>query len=722
MKKVYTLILSVCIFIIFGCKQENVVELERIFISKMPNETSFFCGEELDLDGLEVVGVYSDGTIKTISDYTTEPQSGDLITTDSNFEVYVSFENKECSFPLNVVYSYFDVPVIIKQPSSWKALKSQEVILDVDVEEPLEGCILYQWYESIDNVSYKKVYGGNEKTLRITENTECKKTYYVKITHSYTIEEEGNSRVIDPSCKKASIIKSDNVVVEFYEPIKIVTSDSFKSVDLYSTGNIQMQCTAHIFSDNPILFEWYRKAENENDNDTLLKTEVLNLNNFSEITYTTNCKTSVSIFKKHRIESHFVYVRISSSLNGEKFEYVEDIELKSLPNTGLKLLDITTEDSVEPTCRYLRDEGVTSAYATVDKVKVPGRIVLSYNSEVLYDSGEYENKKSGMTIKIRGNGSAYHKKKGFKIKLQKKSDLLLRNNKSYNNKNWALLADGTSLNTMFGFMVSDILGFEWTPKYEYVDLVINGSYRGVYMLVESIEEDDSRISVSDTGYILEEGGNVSLEAMYETLETPSLYFVSKMKKPYSFKFPDDDDNTQEKLDYIKGIINDFEISLKNGNYSDYIDLNSWVSWYLVQDIIGQKDVVGTNKFISKYDNSERTLLKMETPWDFEYLFVDGLKMQQDTKFYTQSLFNNSNTTFVQAYKEKWNIIAPVLAQQVSEKLEAFKLIYLDSLDRGRLLDNKRWGYTITTLEEEIDDINNWILRQIPVITERCEIF
>lgn len=48
------------------------------------------------------------------------------------------------------------------------------------------------------------------------------------------------------------------------------------------------------------------------------------------------------------------------------------------------------------------------------------------------------------------------------------------------------------------------MSMQWTPAYEYVNVMINGKYQGLYMLLESVErDDDCRINVSKNGYIFE---------------------------------------------------------------------------------------------------------------------------------------------------------------------------------------------------------------------------
>ena len=134
----------------------------------------------------------------------------------------------------------------------------------------------------------------------------------------------------------------------------------------------------------------------------------------------------------------------------------------------------------------------------------PLQIRSPWGGVIVYDSGNFLKGESGMTIKIRGNTSAYDEKKPYKIKLQKKADLLLRGEDNiYKDKNWLLIKDET-LNAKMGFKLNELLGFEWTPQYRYVNLVINGNYKGVYMLVEAITRNNKcRLCVDDDGYIFE---------------------------------------------------------------------------------------------------------------------------------------------------------------------------------------------------------------------------
>lgn len=106
---------------------------------------------------------------------------------------------------------------------------------------------------------------------------------------------------------------------------------------------------------------------------------------------------------------------------------------------------------------------------------------------------------------MRGNTSAYYENPPYKVKLQAKSDLLQRGSSVFNNKHWALLNQLTTrdFKSIIGPEVSRLCGLGWKPASRYVNLVLNGRYRGLYLLSETVKEGPSRCNISASGYIME---------------------------------------------------------------------------------------------------------------------------------------------------------------------------------------------------------------------------
>ncbi len=384
--------------------------------------------------------------------------------------------------------------------------------------------------------------------------------------------------------------------------------------------------------------------------------------------------------------------------------------------SNLPLMIINTIDNEEPVCDYV--DSPTGWGASIDNAtKVPSQIQMKKGCEIIYDSGIYENNVSGATIKIRGNTSAYGKRKSYKIKLQKKADLLQyirEDEENHKDKNWCLI-NGKTLNTAVGLFVSEIIGFDWTPAFDYVNVVMNGEYRGLYILIESVERSECRINVhKNEGFIVERDPYFWKEEIY--FDTPDTY---KDVLKYTFKYPDSDNISVESDSYlyIKDFFRKFYYSLPNGNYEDYIDTDSFASWVLVHDLLGTKDYAGSNIFISKYDSGD-SKLKMETPWDFDSIYGEEdswVPIHRFATFVYWDLFRSTNKIFKNAYIEKWNDLSPVFYEDLISKLENLENTRGDAINTSRHLDCIIYNNSYKGIEEEIEEVKSWFVNRIDFI-------
>lgn len=326
------------------------------------------------------------------------------------------------------------------------------------------------------------------------------------------------------------------------------------------------------------------------------------------------------------------------------------LDLQSVLNLGLNVLVVETENGEEPTCDYVSPPAGSLGGGITNATKVPGSLkIYSPQGQLLYNSGEYEKSESGMTIKIRGNTSAYASKKPYKIKLQKKDDLLLRGDKKFNDKNWVLLNDNY-LRLYTGFTVSRLLEEKWTPAGEYVNLIFNDDYRGIYYLVESIERNEkSRINVSESGFILEH------DAYWWNED--GQYILSEFNPllNYTFKYPDFTELDSSSKDYIIETMADYERSLKDDSYPDYIDMESFAKFLLGHDILGTWDGGGSNLYLSKYDDSPNSLIEAGPLWDFDTIEKnEGIWSGLHTGFNRfKYLFEGNDSEFLKVYKGIW---------------------------------------------------------------------
>lgn len=315
------------------------------------------------------------------------------------------------------------------------------------------------------------------------------------------------------------------------------------------------------------------------------------------------------------------------------------------------------------------------------------------NMKILNEDSSESNYKG--TIRIRGNATAGYPKKPYKIKLSEKAEIL----GMPKNKSWVLLAnycDKTLMRTAIGFKTSELLNLSWTPKAEFVELIINDEYLGNYLLTESVKEGKNRVDINDDvkkgdyGYLIEKDGYYASE--------PVWFVTSDYKYGYSFKFPDNEDITTEIKEYIENYINDFERVLKSENtlafdeengYQKYIDLDSWCRWFLVQNIIANLD---SNYFMYKKDTTSSKLY-MGPVWDFEWSigigWYDGARPNPNhgwiNPIYFERLLDDSH--FSAKVKEIWRSELSGLETELLGYIEELR----EKLSKSQKVNFTRWN-------------------------------
>ena len=418
-----------------------------------------------------------------------------------------------------------------------------------------------------------------------------------------------------------------------------------------------------------------------------------------------NLKAMNYIIKKFFTIAFLAILLLAAGCKDDKNNHSEPSPVPQNPE--LPTVMIETVNGEELTCELVQAPEGCLGQSIRNANKVGAKMVIVQDGQTLYDSGDYQESEKGMTIKIRGNSSAYKRKKGYKLKLQKKADLLGRNDAKYEDKEWVLITDErTSLNTLIGLKVSELLGLPWTPAYKFVYLELNGDPRGLYLLMESVKRKATRLDISKEGYIFE------LDPYWWNED---LYFETRMTETpevkYTFKYPDPEDITPEQVSYLKGYMDEMEEALIDYNhYQEYIDVESFAAWVLAQDILGNFDGFGSNIFMTKYDNTPNSKIKMGNLWDFDAIMSTPGEWSESHRYplFVRLLTNGSDTSMATAYEKLWD------AQKDSLFIKLYA--YLDRLaasEEGKNLnqafkvDTERWGRQATTVEESIEKAKAW---------------
>ena len=461
------------------------------------------------------------------------------------------------------------------------------------------------------------------------------------------------------------------------------------SIINFSQAGESVELSCNIELDGSVSYQWYRSESNSNVSGMAL--DGANSSHYI---------TEPFLNKEFR----FYYCVATSSEGVSKSSKVFVVAY-----TGLPTVRINTLNGEEPSAEYAYAAENSYGRSITNVTKSPASMqIVDSSRNLVYESGEYKYKASGLTIKLRGNTSAVvGGKSSYKLKLQKKADLLAhlisRSGKSFQDKEWILHKTATTLGHVIGFTVCDIAGVPWTPKYAFVNVVINNDYRGLYLLMESVNRSESRADVSENGYIIERDAYWWNE---------NVKFVTPLyNQKFTFKYPDDDDVSEEQLSYIEEYMNMLEQHMGDGSYDDYIDVKSFARWLLVHDFLGSWDAAGSNIFMSKYDATEKTKLRMLTNWDFDSNFMQEGKwsvQHNDERIYAASMFKSFNRTFANMYRDLYDSIAPVLWSTLEKKLKKLQEALGVQINLSRCCEFFRWNVDgVSSVEYDIWCAKKW---------------
>lgn len=388
-------------------------------------------------------------------------------------------------------------------------------------------------------------------------------------------------------------------------------------------------------------------------------------------------------------------------------EYVYDrlfLDYSQLPD--LPLIVIETENNVDPTYVNAVKTGSNLWGETItDNEYVRG--VVSFEGK------DIPNISCDARIRVRGNTTAVNQdKKSYKIVLDNEYDLLGRGDE-YEDTEWLLLNAGTNLKTYIGSYLGTYLGSEWQPQMQYVNVIMNGDWKGCYLLSESVKQSSSRCSISEDGYLFENDAYWwNSNEYFKTSFQPSQF-------GFTVKYPDIKDKNDVRLSQLRKYMQIIEdkIMAADEDLFEYIDAESFAAWILVRDIMGQDDGGGSNIYYYideiNWDNLSENKLKMGPLWDFDVSFVrtDDWSVQHNMEgLYFDYLLENPE--FRKIYVEKWEEIKDTLEDDLSKYLEALYTDMGEELQKSRKLDSARWTIDIPGINGEIEDCMDWVKRRI----------
>jgi beta-glucanase (GH16 family) len=310
---------------------------------------------------------------------------------------------------------------------------------------------------------------------------------------------------------------------------------------------------------------------------------------------------------------------------------------------SLQTNEITANDFTQiVNYRVTSASGLSRTYA-VDLTKFTGLPIVYINTDngvsinskddyvtatISVDGGRYISDMEATAIEIRGRGNStwdLHPKKPYQMKFDSKESFL----DMPEDKKWLLLAeysDKTMLRNTIAFEMGYLSSLDWTPQGEFAEVYLNGQYNGTYNITQKVEQKSNRVDIGNDGFLMEVDNPSRIDAddvHFATDEFP----IIVVKNPDIDRVDENDFAylADPNYIYIKDFVNEFENALFGGNFADYnagytkyIDVESFVDWFLINEIIKNVDSMWFSSIYFNLIPGEK--IKMGPLWDHDLSF------------------------------------------------------------------------------------------------------
>ncbi len=375
----------------------------------------------------------------------------------------------------------------------------------------------------------------------------------------------------------------------------------------------------------------------------------------------------------------------------------------------------------------------------------------------------FNNYNGKISIELRGSSSQMFPKKQYALETEDAQGENL--NVSLlglpEENDWILngpYSDKSLIRNVLIYRLARDLG-HYASRTRFGELVLNGDYRGVYILMEKIKRDKHRVHIAKLkpdevsgddltgGYIvkIDKLAGENVDGWYSIFPP---YPTSTHRIYYQYHYPKPDKIVDEQKQYIQNYIFDFEKTMFSPDYQDQqkgyyskVDLNSFVDYFLLNEISRNVDGYRLSAYLYKDKDSNDPRLHAGPIWDFNIAFGNADYYHAYSTEGWQVFINHdeqfiswddpfqipfwweklvADSVFMKRVIKRWKALRPNLLSK--ERLFALIDSYADTLNEAQARNFERWPVLGThvwpnyfvgnTYQEEIDYLKSWIDKRL----------
>jgi hypothetical protein len=392
------------------------------------------------------------------------------------------------------------------------------------------------------------------------------------------------------------------------------------------------------------------------------------------------------------------------------------------------------------------------------KIEATMKIIERPDNELNYvldeSNPDYLDFDGPIQIEVRGSSSQLFSKKQYSLttydsKGEKDNVKLLGLPKE---NDWilnALAYDTTFVRDYISYKLSNSLN-QYASRAEYCELILNGEYKGIYMLLEKLKADDNRINIKKIkdddnelpdltgGYIVKSDKIEGTEELGWSMPSYGWGNVN-----FAYEVPKPEDKTSQQDDYIQNVFNQLaETSYNPSNtslfdgYPSLIDIPSFIDFMLLNELASNVDAYQFSTFFHKDRGSK---LHAGPVWDFNLTFGNDLfewgydrskyniwqfqDGNRGARFWTDLFYDPDFSCYLTKRWRELTASGQVLNENIiHELIDETVTNILDAVNRQEQVWNMdiNFGVRIANIKNFVSQRINWISDQLNSSTADCE--
>ena len=340
------------------------------------------------------------------------------------------------------------------------------------------------------------------------------------------------------------------------------------------------------------------------------------------------------------------------SYNPDNMPDKTDVKLDS---TNLPIVLINTKGE-----HVKRDEYITAQMTIIDN----GEELKNYSDTVKH-SDQIIDYEGLIALRYRGQSSyVISPKKAYAIRAldkplaeggKKKKSKLLGMRKG---KKWAL--NHVRIDRS---MIRDALSYElarpymeFVPQVRFCEVIVDGIYRGIYLLSEQITADRLKLEKpGENGDSITGGYILEIDKRNKGEAYPSKHWNIS----FLFKHPDYDKLSPHQKAYIGELIDKIENSLINKKWrklEKLIDIQSMIDYQLISEFSSNHDSYDLSTYLYKRRNDDDARIKF-CIWDFDVTYGNNRLLYNDRVYSLRKHWWSTameDSVYVKKLRQRWN--------------------------------------------------------------------